>query len=158
MSAGVLQATTRPAYVLLVEDNHGDVLLTRRAFGQAKTANELMVAASGEEALEMLEKKGSFADLPVPDLILLDLNLPRMGGHMVLATIKQTPALRRIPVVILSSSRAEQDVISSYDLHANGYVVKPNTLEKFKSVVEKLEEFWFNLVVLPNSSDTKRIL
>lgn len=147
----------RTAQILLVEDNNGDVMLTRRAFNEAKIANEITVATSGEQALAMLRKEGIFADIATPDLILLDLNLPKMHGQEVLNFIKSGSELKHIPVVVLSSSRAEQDVVRSYNLHANGYVVKPVNLEKFREVIEKLERFWFTLVVLPDDGDVKRV-
>lgn len=146
----------RSAQVLLVEDNHGDVLLTRRAFKESKIANELTVAASGEQALSILRKEGEYATSATPDLILLDLNLPQISGQDVLKSIKEDDSLRHIPVVILSSSKADQDVVKSYNLHANGYVIKPISLEKFNDVIKKLEAFWFTLVVLPDADDVKK--
>lgn len=145
----------RPARVMLVEDNHGDVILIRRAFQEAHIATQLIVATSGEAALSMLCKEGEWRDLFTPDLILLDLNLPQMSGHEVLWEIKQDSTLRHIPVVVLSSSCAEQDVRKSYHHHANGYVVKPLSLEDFNEVVKKLEQFWFTLVVMPDLSEIK---
>lgn len=145
----------RPAQVLLIEDNHGDVLLTRRAFKESKIANELAVAMSGEQALAYLKQEGEYESKVMPDLILLDLNLPQMSGQDVLKAVKGDPMLRHIPVVVLSSSGADQDVIKSYNLHANGYVIKPISLEKFHEVVQKLEAFWFTLVVLPDAEDVK---
>jgi two-component system, chemotaxis family, response regulator Rcp1 len=145
----------RPAQVLLVEDNYGDALLTRRAFKSSKIANQLTVATSGEEALTILLKEGEHATALTPDLILLDLNLPLMSGQDVLDFIKKNEKFRHIPVVILSSSKAEQDVVKSYNLHANGYVIKPISLEKFTDVVQKMEAFWFTLVVLPDAPDMK---
>ncbi len=145
----------RPAQVLLVEDNHGDVLLTKRAFKESKIANDLTVAMSGEEAIRVLRKEGEHAQATTPDLILLDLNLPQMSGQDVLNVIKNDTKLRHIPVVVLSSSKADQDVVKSYNLHANGYVVKPISLESFNEVVQKLEAFWFTLVVLPDAEDVK---
>ena len=153
MSIETLEQKHRPARVLLVEDNHGDVLLTRRAFKQSRIANELTVAENGEDALAILNQDGEFANTPLPDLILLDLNLPKMSGQDVLTEIKTHEKLKRIPVIILSSSKAEQDVVKSYELHANGYVVKPMDLENFQEVVTKLEQFWFTLVVVPNGED-----
>ena len=149
MTSDTINNKHRPAQVLLVEDNYGDILLTQRAFADAKISNDLHVAAWGEEAVEMLYKKGAWENSPTPDLILLDLNLPGMSGQDVLKLIKQDDLLKKIPVVILSSSKADQDVVKSYNLHANGYVVKPVSLENFSEVVQKLEQFWFSLVVLP---------
>lgn len=156
MSIDLSSNKQRPAQVLLIEDNSGDVLLTRRAFKNAKISNQVTVAKTGEEALSILLKEGVYANALSPDLILLDLNLPQMSGQEVLDFVKKNEDLRHIPVIILSSSKAEQDVIQSYNLHANGYVVKPISLDKFNEVVQKLEAFWFTLVVLPDPSDFKR--
>jgi CheY-like chemotaxis protein len=152
MTATTLKEKARIARILLVEDNRGDVILIQRAFKEARIANHIAVAESGEEAMSMLhgEKQA------MPDLILLDLNLPRMHGREVLSLIKSDPGLKHIPVVILSSSRTEADVEKSYALHANGYVVKPGNSEEFGSVVEKLEQFWFTLVVLPHTSASRQ--
>ncbi|MFW0778175.1 MAG: response regulator [Rickettsiales bacterium] len=151
MNLNTVSKRHRPAHVLLVEDNLGDVVLTRRAFEEAKIANHLHVAMTGEDAISMLRKEGEWADLGTPDLVLLDLNLPQMCGQDVLKIIKETPELKHLPVVILSSSCAERDVAKSYDLHANGYVVKPVNLENFNEIVQKLEDFWFTIVVMPDS-------
>lgn len=145
----------RPAQVLLVEDNHGDVLLTKRAFQESKIANNLTVATSGEQALSVLRKEGEYSTAITPDLVLLDLNLPQLSGQEVLEAIKSDNKLRHIPIIVLSSSKADQDVVKSYNLHANGYVIKPVSLEKFHEVVQKLEAFWFTLVVLPDAEDVK---
>lgn len=153
MTTDTLANKHRPAQVLLIEDNNGDVILTKRAFKESKIANQLTVVTSGEEAISLLTKEDKFADAKTPDLILLDLNLPQMNGQEVLNFIKGNGALKHIPVIILSSSRAEQDVVKSYNLHANGYVVKPISLDQFKEVVENLEKFWFTLVVLPDAED-----
>ncbi len=141
----------RAARILLVEDNKGDIILTKRAFRESKISNELTVVTSGEDAVAYLKKEQPYAESLTPDLILLDLNLPQMSGHDVLDFIKNDPKVSHIPVVILSSSRAEQDVIRSYKLHANAYVVKPMNAEKFIEVVDTLEKFWFSLAVLPHS-------
>lgn len=154
MTTSTIENKHRPARILLVEDNQGDVILTRRAFQEAKIANQLQVAMSGEEAVEMLSREGEWKDL-LPDIILLDLNLPQMNGQDVLKFIKESEHLRHIPVVILSSSNAEQDVVRSYNLHANGYVVKPVSLASFHEVVQKLEQFWFTLVVMPDAKDVR---
>lgn len=151
MTANTVQNRNRPARVLLVEDNHGDVILTRRAFQESKIANQLHVATTGEEAIAMLSKEGKWAEMETPDLILLDLNLPMMSGQEVLRFIKGAENLRHVPVIILSSSSAEEDVVKSYNLHANGYIVKPVNLGNFNEVVLKLEQFWFTLVVMPDS-------
>ncbi len=147
----------RPAQVLLVEDNIGDALLTKRAFKSAKIANELTVAKSGEEAVSILLKEGDYAAASTPDLILLDLNLPQLSGQEVLDFIKNNDNLKHIPVIMLSSSKAEQDVIKSYNLHANGYIVKPISIDNFTEVVHKIEAFWFALVVIPDPSDLKKL-
>lgn len=139
----------RPAEILLVEDNPGDVILTQEAFATAKIRNHIHVAKDGEVALQMLHKEGQYADAVTPDLILLDLNLPKKDGRQVLEEIKQQPKLRRIPVVVLTSSQAERDVIKTYDLHANSYITKPVDLEQFMRVVQSIERFWFTVVVLP---------
>jgi CheY-like chemotaxis protein len=135
--------------ILLVEDNPGDVLLTREALRDSKMRNRLHVAADGVEALAFLRREGRHAGAPAPDLILLDLNLPRKDGREVLAEVKADPALRHIPVVILTSSQAEQDIARAYDLHANCYVTKPVDLDQFLTIVRSIEQFWFTIVKLP---------
>jgi CheY-like chemotaxis protein len=135
--------------VLLVEDNVADVRLTQEAFKEAKVINSLYVARDGVEGLAFLRGEGEFAGAPRPDLVLLDLNLPRKNGRQVLAEIKSDPALMRIPVVVLTTSSAERDVVESYDLHANSYICKPVELESFLSVVRSLENFWLSVVRLP---------
>jgi len=141
---------SRPIEVLLVEDNPGDVRLTREALKEGKVSNNLHVAADGVEALAFLRREGRYAAAVHPDLILLDLNLPRKGGREVLEEIKGDPALRHIPVVILTSSQAEQDIARAYDLHANCYISKPVDLDQFIRVVRSIEEFWFTVVKLPS--------
>ena len=138
-----------PVDILLVEDNPGDVRLTKEALIDAKVLNEIYVVKDGVEAMEFLRKEGSFAHVPVPDLILLDLNLPRKDGREVLAEIKMDPKLKRIPVVILTTSQAEEDILKSYNLHANCYVTKPVDLNRFVEVIHSLNEFWFSIVKLP---------
>lgn len=140
---------TRPAEILLVEDNPADVRLTREALHEGKVRNNLSVAADGVEALAFLRREGSHADAVIPDLILLDLNLPRKDGRQVLEEIKADPSLRHIPVVVLTSSQAEQDILRAYDLHANCYVTKPVDLDQFIHVVQSIEDFWFTIVKLP---------
>jgi two-component system, chemotaxis family, response regulator Rcp1 len=135
--------------VLLVEDNPGDIRLIKEALNDAKIHVHITVARDGVEALELLRREGNYATAVVPDLILLDLNLPRMSGHDVLATIKQDEGLRRIPVVIVTSSKADQDIAASYDLHANCFVTKPVDLDQFFNVVQAIREFWFVIVKLP---------
>ena len=141
----------RPAEILLVEDNRGDVLLASRAFRDAQIENNLTVAGTGEQALEILRGEGDYAGRRPPDMILLDLNLPRMSGQDFLAIIKADPRFRSIPVIILSSSEADADIKGSYGQHANAYIVKPVSLEKFKAVVASIEQFFFMLVVLPGN-------
>lgn len=140
---------SRPVEILLVEDNPGDVRLTREALREGKVRNNLHVAADGVEALHFLRKEGRFADAVRPDLILLDLNLPKKDGREVLEDIKSDPDLRYIPVVVLTSSQAEQDILRAYDLHANCYVSKPVDLDQFIHVVHSIEDFWFTIVKLP---------
>ncbi len=136
--------------ILLVEDNDGDVFLTKKAFEKAKISNSIKVAADGEVAMNMLKRSEEYADFPRPDIVLLDINLPKKGGKQVLIEMKEDEELRRIPVVILTSSKAEQDVLKSYDLHASSYIIKPINLEKFHAVVSAIEDFWFSVVVLPS--------
>ncbi|MGH1350847.1 MAG: response regulator [Methyloligellaceae bacterium] len=143
------EVQARAVEILLVEDNDGDVFLTKKAFETAKIANNFHVAMDGEIALAMLRNEGEYADIPRPDLILLDINLPKKDGRAVLSEIRDDEELRRIPIVILSSSSTEQDVLKSYDLHANSYIVKPINLNSFQNIVSAIENFWFNLVVLP---------
>ena len=135
--------------ILLVEDNPGDVRLTREALKDAKVLNEVYVAQDGVEAMEFLNRKGKFKDAPTPDLILLDLNLPRKDGREVLAEIKQDSKLKRIPVVVLTTSKADEDIIKTYNLHANAYITKPVDLNRFIEIIHTLEEFWFSIVRLP---------
>jgi chemotaxis family two-component system response regulator Rcp1 len=135
--------------ILLVEDNEGDVRLTREALHEGKVANQLIVARDGVEALAVLRRTGPHAESPRPHLILLDLNLPRMDGRQVLAEIKQDVDLRRIPVVVLTTSKAEEDIVRTYNLHANCYITKPVDFEKFVSVVRTIDEFWLTVVRLP---------
>jgi two-component system, chemotaxis family, response regulator Rcp1 len=142
-----------PIQILMVEDNDGDVFLTTEALKGAKIVNCLHVARDGVEALAFLRRQGPHADAPRPDLILLDLNLPRMDGRQVLAEIKSDPALRSIPVVVLTSSNAEQDVIRSYDLHANCYIVKPVDFSGLMQVVKNIEGFWLTVVKLPSNGN-----
>lgn len=146
MSGG---AFGKPVEILLVEDNPGDVRLTVEALKDGKLRNSLSVVKDGVEALALLRRQGQYAEAARPDLILLDLNLPRMDGREVLAQIKQDPSLRRIPVVVLTSSHAEQDIIRSYDLQANCYITKPVDLYQFATVVKSIEDFWFTIVKLP---------
>ena len=135
--------------ILLVEDNPADIRLTTEILKDAKLCNTLHVARDGIEAMQFLRQEGTFVDMPRPDLILLDLNLPRMDGRDVLRDIKKDATLKRIPVVILTTSDAEQDILKSYDLNANCYITKPVDLEQFSKVVHSIEDFWFSIVKLP---------
>ena len=135
--------------ILLVEDNPGDVRLTQEALKQNKVANNLYVAGDGVEALAFLRREGQYADAVRPDVILLDLNLPRKNGHEVLEEIKADEDLKRIPVVILTTSDAEQDIMTSYNQHANCFVTKPLDLHQFIEVVRNIEGFWLSIVKLP---------
>ena len=139
----------KPIDILLVEDNPGDARLTREALQLSKVRNALHHARDGEEAMEFLRRTGKFADAPTPDMILLDLNLPRRDGREVLEEIKADPKLMHIPVVILTSSQAEEDILRSYRLHANCFITKPVDLEQLTRVVLGIEQFWFTLVRLP---------
>jgi chemotaxis family two-component system response regulator Rcp1 len=139
-----------PIEILLVEDSPADVDLTREALADAKVHNNLHVVGDGVEALAFLRHEGRYADAPHPDLILLDLNLPKKDGREVLAEIKADPRLRRIPVVVLTTSEAEQDILQSYDLYANCYVTKPVDLDAFIHVVRSIEDFWLAIVRLPS--------
>lgn len=139
----------RAVEILLVEDNEGDVRLTREALREGHLHNRLHVVEDGERALDFLFRRGEFDQAPRPDLILLDLNLPRRDGREVLAQIKGDASLKRIPVVVLTTSRAEEDLLRSYDLHANCYITKPVDFDQFIQVVKTIENFWFTIVVLP---------
>lgn len=141
---------SRPIEVLLVEDNPGDVRLTREALREGKVRNRLHLAEDGVEALAFLRREEPFQDAVRPDVILLDLNLPRKDGREVLEEIKSDPDLRNIPVVVLTSSQAEQDIVRAYDLHANCFISKPVDLEQFITVVKSIESFWFTIVKLPS--------
>jgi CheY-like chemotaxis protein len=138
-----------PIRILLVEDNPGDVRLTKEILRDAKIANELQVVNDGEQAMELLAADGADADPPPADLILLDLNLPRKDGREVLSDLQADPQLRRIPVVVLTTSSADQDVLRSYDLNANCYITKPIDFDEFISVVRSIEAFWLSVVRVP---------
>jgi CheY-like chemotaxis protein len=135
--------------VLLVEDDDGDVLMTREAFEHHKIRNKLHVVQDGEEALQFLHREGPYADAPRPGLILLDLNLPRRDGREVLAELKADPELRVIPVVVLTTSEAEEDIVRSYSLHANAYVSKPVDFDRFIDVIRQIDDFFVTVVKLP---------
>jgi CheY-like chemotaxis protein len=141
----------RPVQILLVEDNPGDVGLTLEALKEATVPNKLTVVKNGIEALSLLRRQGQHAQAARPDLILLDLNLPKKDGRKVLAEIKADDNLKRIPVVILTTSEDEKDVWESYNLHANCYIVKPLDLDRFITVVKLIEDFWLRIVVLPKN-------
>lgn len=140
----------RLAEILLVEDNEGDIELTREAFEDARFRNNLHIAEDGDVALDYLFKRNGYEDAVKPDIILLDLNLPSTDGKEVLETIKADPELRRIPVIVLTSSQADKDIVESYDLHANCYIVKPVNASKFMTVVQNVENFWVDIVCLPS--------
>ena len=146
----MVNATPRPIEILLVEDSPGDVTLTIEALRDAKVANSLHVARDGEEALRFLRQEGEYADKPRPDLILLDLNMPRKDGREVLADLKADDELKRIPVVVLTTSQSEDDVAAAYNLAANCYVAKPVDLDQFLGVVRAIDDFWLSLVKLPS--------
>lgn len=135
--------------ILLVEDNPGDIRLIVEVLKEGKITNHLNVVEDGEEALAYLRREGSYQHAIMPDIILLDLNLPKINGTEVLAEIKNDPLLRRIPVIILTTSEAEQDILKAYDLHANCYITKPVNLEQFLTVVRSIESFWLTIVKLP---------
>jgi CheY-like chemotaxis protein len=144
--------TLKLAEILLVEDNEGDIELTREAFKDARFRNNLQIAEDGAKALDILFKRNGFEKAQTPDIILLDLNLPRVDGREVLETIKGNDALKRIPTIVLTSSMADRDVVKSYDLHANCYIVKPVNAIKFMEVVQHVENFWVDIVCLPKAS------
>ncbi|QPV62681.1 response regulator [Halosimplex litoreum] len=139
----------QPVEILLAEDNPGDAKLTRKALEQGNVINNLHVVTDGVEAVEYLRQEGEHAEKPRPDLILLDLNMPRKDGREVLAEIKDDEDLRRIPVVVMTSSEAEEDIVQSYDLHANAYLTKPIDFDGFIDVVQRIEDFWLTVVKMP---------
>jgi CheY-like chemotaxis protein len=147
MTHPTVQAT--PIEVLLVEDDPGDVLMTQEAFEEHKVGNRLSVVSDGSEALAYLRQEPPFGQAVRPDLILLDLNLPKRDGREVLSEIKNDPALRQIPVVVLTTSQADEDIVHSYELHANAYVTKPVDFERFITVVRQIDEFFVSVVKLP---------
>jgi chemotaxis family two-component system response regulator Rcp1 len=135
--------------ILLIEDSPADILLTREAFEESRILNTLHVAEDGVQAMDFLRKRGAHASAPRPDLILLDLNLPRKNGREVLAEIKADPDLKKIPIVVLTTSSAEEDVLKAYDLTANCYVVKPVGFDNFMQAMQSIRHFWFSVVTLP---------
>jgi chemotaxis family two-component system response regulator Rcp1 len=136
-------------HILLVDDNEGDILLTREALDDARIINKISIANDGVEAISFLKKDPPFRDTEMPDLILLDINLPKMDGTEVLSIIKNDPELKRIPVIMLTTSSAEKDILASYDNYANCYITKPVDLERFMDVVRTIENFWISIVKLP---------
>ncbi|MCA9706027.1 MAG: response regulator [Myxococcales bacterium] len=149
-----MQAPTKIAEILLVEDNPADVRLTMEVMRESKMRNHVTAVGDGEEALDYLQRRGRHANAVRPDLILLDLNLPRKDGREVLEEIKAIEELRRIPVVVLTTSKAEEDIGRTYDLHANCYITKPMDLDKFINVVRQIEDFWLTTVSLPDRPDS----
>jgi len=141
--------TGQPINILLVEDNPGDVRLTKEGFKEGKVINNLYVAEDGEEAMAFLHREEPYQEMPRPDIILLDLNLPKKDGREVLEEIKSDPDLRRIPVIILTTSKAEEDILKTYNLHANCYITKPVNLEDFILITKSIESFWLSIVKLP---------
>jgi CheY-like chemotaxis protein len=144
----------RPVEVLLIEDNPGDVRLTMEAFKEGKICNHLSVVSDGVEALAFLRREGPYANAPRPDIILLDLNLPKKDGRDVLAEIKAEEDLKRIPVVVLTTSNAEKDILAAYDLHTNRYITKPVDFAQFVTAVKLIEDFWFAIIKMSKSGDT----
>jgi CheY-like chemotaxis protein len=147
------ESSFHPIEILLVEDNPGDARLAIEALKESKLKNNLYVAEDGVEAMNFLYKTGKYSKMPRPDLVILDLNLPKKDGREVLAEIKNDDDLKRIPVVILTISKAEEDILKSYNLHANCYVTKPLDLDQFMKVVRSIEDFWLTIVKLPNGKN-----
>ena len=147
--------TCRPIEILLVEDSSTDVMLTKEALEHAKVRNNLHVSKDGVEAMAFLRQQGSYADMPRPDVILLDLNLPRKDGREVLAEVKADDDLKTIPVVVLTTSQAQEDVLRAYGLHANCYITKPVDFDQFANVVRAIDQFWFTVVTLPTGGNTR---
>lgn len=137
----------RPAEIMLVEDNFGDVLLIRKALERTGVKGNISVAEDGQMAMDMLRKKGAYQNQTLPDIILLDINLPKMNGTEILGLIKSDIMLRRIPVIVMSGSKASSDISRCYDLYANGYILKPNSLEKLTAAVSSIAQFWFEQVL-----------
>jgi CheY-like chemotaxis protein len=144
-------AADAPAEILLVEDNPADVRLTMKAFEEGGIGVRVTVAEDGERALEILRRQGEYARAPMPDLILLDLNLPKVDGREVLAAVKEDPELRQIPVIVLTGSNARADILTSYRLHANCYIRKPFSFAELAEAVKTIEDFWLTLVTLPKN-------
>lgn len=146
----------KPFHILLVEDSPADVLLTKEALSHNKLLVELHVVENGMQAMEFLRHNGPYSEAPTPDLVLLDLNLPLKDGREVLAEVKADPHLRSIPVVVLTTSQAEEDVLRAYGLHANCYITKPVDFESFVNVVRSIQQFWFSIVTLPKHPELER--
>jgi CheY-like chemotaxis protein len=144
-----VQGNVKPIEILLVEDSPGDARLAQEALKEGKMNNNISVVRDGVEALAFLRQEGKYAEAPRPDIILLDLNLPKKDGREVLAEIKEDPDLKRIPIVVLTTSEAEQDILKAYNLHANCYITKPVDLDQFITVVKSIEDFWLTIVKLP---------
>ncbi len=138
-----------PVEILLVEDNEGDIILTKKAFEKGKIMNRLHVVKNGLDALDFLYKRNGFEDAPRPDLILLDLNMPKMNGQQVLEDIKQNDDLKMIPVIILTTSNADEDILKSYKLQASSYIRKPVDFKQFGQVIQTLQDYWFTIVKFP---------
>jgi len=148
-TVSISPSLARPAEILLVEDSPGDVRLMQEALREGKVANRVHVVRDGVQAMDFVRQQGEYADAPRPDIILLDLNLPKKDGREVLAELKADPDLRRIPVVILTTSQAEEDILRAYDLHANCYMTKPVDLGQFFALVKDIEQYWLLMVCLP---------
>ena len=151
----IMNDNSAPIGILLVEDNPGDARLAVEALKESKVSNKLYHVEDGVEAMDFLHQRKEYTDVPLPDLILLDLNLPRKDGREVLEEIKEDPELRSVPVVVLTTSAAERDLVKTYDLHANAYVIKPIDLDQFIKVVQAIENFWFVVVKLPQVGQRK---
>ncbi|RLG31606.1 response regulator [Methanosarcinales archaeon] len=151
-----METICKAVEVLLVEDNPGDVRLTQEVLRDGKVRNNMHVAKDGVDAISFLQQTGEYAGAPRPDIILLDLNLPKKDGREVLADIKADPDLKKIPVVVLTTSSAEQDIFKSYDLHANCYITKPVDLDQFIRVIRSIEDFWLTIVKLPRGGEDGR--
>lgn len=145
----ILSRRSGPVEILLVEDNQGDARLVKEALREGQVQSHLSVVPDGVEAMAFLRRQGAYVAVPRPDLILLDLNLPRKDGREVLAEVKSDPGLKRIPVVVLTTSEAEQDILTTYELHANWYIIKPIGLDQFITVVKSILDFWLTVVALP---------
>ena len=148
-----VELRSKPVQILLVEDSPDDVELTMEGLKEGKILHDLHVAVDGVQALEFLQHQGEYVNAPEPDIILLDLNLPKKDGREVLAELKSDPDLKRIPVVVLTTSKDEDDVVKAYDLHANAFITKPVDLDQFLGVVRSVKEFWLDVVTLPNGGD-----